>query len=330
MTRIRRAAAAARVTLYLGIVAYLATHLWAERDLLDSQLQRLDAGQVILAEGCVLAGAWLGMLGWRQLIVSDGTVLGVRDAAALYFTAALTKYLPGGLWPAVSLAERGRRHGLSGRHLALAFLLSVALSVLAGLAVGAPALAGAPLGLSQRMTTAGTTLLITGGVLAAGGAVGAVLLRRRHSSRGPAVGQSAASVFTAGALKRGAPLALLLILAGWVVSGLHLSVLVAALGDGGTSAAVLALCVYALAATAGVLAVVAPAGLGAREVVMGALLAGSLAEPAVLAAVAVSRLLVTAADVLAAAGAQLAHRRATVHLHPVPVVPAGVIPVGRR
>ena len=63
-----------------------------------------------------------------------------------------------------------------------------------------------------------------------------------------------------------------------------------------------------LAAMAGTVAVVLPAGIGARDVVLGLTLAPILPGPAVVAVVVLSRVLLTLADLAAAAVALAAVR----------------------
>ena len=98
----------------------------------------------------------------------------------------------------------------------------------------------------------------------------------------------------------------------WLLAGLHLWLIVTALGAEPTVAtAALAVGAYALAWTVGFLVIVAPAGVGVREAVLGLVLAGQLSDGSVVVAVLASRVLMTVADV--ALGLAAARRRRLTH-----------------
>jgi uncharacterized membrane protein YbhN (UPF0104 family) len=86
----------------------------------------------------------------------------------------------------------------------------------------------------------------------------------------------------------------------WLALGLHVWVLATDLGADARAAAVPAVLGYALAASVAMLAVLLPAGLGLRELLLVLLLTGPLDRPAATAVVLLSRFVVTGADVVAA------------------------------
>jgi uncharacterized membrane protein YbhN (UPF0104 family) len=97
--------------------------------------------------------------------------------------------------------------------------------------------------------------------------------------------------------------------AAWLCLGLQTWVLVRDLGADAVGALVPSVLGYALAASLGMVAVLLPAGIGLREVVLVLLLTGPLDRPAAAAAVVLlSRFVVTASDVVAAALAWLYDR----------------------
>ncbi|GAB3886626.1 hypothetical protein GCM10027612_24030 [Microbispora bryophytorum subsp. camponoti] len=99
-------------------------------------------------------------------------------------------------------------------------------------------------------------------------------------------------------------------LAGWAAYGVHLALIVHGLGAGGPSAVILSFGAFALAWCLGFVFVIAPAGVGVREVAMVAALAPVLDRPAATAAVLCSRLIVSVGDLVCAGAAGLASRRA--------------------
>jgi uncharacterized membrane protein YbhN (UPF0104 family) len=88
----------------------------------------------------------------------------------------------------------------------------------------------------------------------------------------------------------------------------HILVLALAVGAGG-SATLAALTGYALAGSLGMLTVVLPAGLGARDAILTLVLASAIPVSAATAVAIVSRFVVTIVDVLAAAGGWAYARR---------------------
>jgi uncharacterized membrane protein YbhN (UPF0104 family) len=88
---------------------------------------------------------------------------------------------------------------------------------------------------------------------------------------------------------------------GWVISGLHVTVLAVALGADVGPALVAGVGGFALAVVTGIAAVVLPSGLGVRELVLGLTVATLVTGPGLVTLVALSRVLLTAADLVSTA-----------------------------
>ncbi|WP_410643554.1 hypothetical protein [Amycolatopsis sp. lyj-346] len=288
----RRVFAVVRAGLYVAVLGFLGYQVFVHRGDVAAMVAALGWGRFAAAVAIAAAGAWLGMAGWRALLAAFGCRLATPVAAKVYFVAGLGRYLPGGLWPAVAHADLARKLREPPGLLASAFLASVLVSTVAGLAVGlvaVPALAAVqpvwwvvvPL-LAAGLLVIGTPPLTR---------TAAAIVRRRTGKTVVLPGPRA--VFGAVGLMA----------AGWVLAGLHLVVLTRGVPINGLPGTAVLLGGFALASVAGVLVVVLPAGLGAREAVLGLALNVALAEPsvpAVVAVVAMSRLVVTAADLLTA------------------------------
>lgn len=274
-----------RATLVLAVLGCAGLALrarWAEAgDALAALSPWLVAGSLAAA----LAGLGAQMMAWRALLAALGSPLPVPAAARAMFVGQLGKYLPGSVWAFVAQVELAgelrvpRRRGAAATVLAVAVTLTVNLLVAAvALPLSSPAaaqrwwwvLAGAPLLLAALHPRAVTWLLRRVPRLTEDA-------RERVSGRGmaAAVGWS---------------------LAAWVPLGLHSWSLVA--GVGGAGALPVAVGAYALAWTLGVVVVFAPAGLGVREAVLVAGLAPVLEPGSALVVAALSRLVMTAADIL--------------------------------
>ena len=107
-------------------------------------------------------------------------------------------------------------------------------------------------------------------------------------------------------------------MASWVAVGLQVFVLSRAVGVDWPTGSALALAVggYALAWLVGFLVVLAPAGAGARELVLGAVVALATGSGAAAVVVLGSRVLLTVADLVLALGALAGHRRAAARERP--------------
>ncbi|WP_410609455.1 hypothetical protein [Amycolatopsis sp. lyj-109] len=284
--------AVVRAGCYVAVLGFLGYQLFVHRGDVAGVVTSLGWGRFAAAVAIAAAGAWLGMAGWRALLTAFGCRLATPIAAKVYFVAGLGRYLPGGLWPALAHADLARKLREPPGLLASAFLASVLVSTVAGLAVGlvaVPALAAV-----QPVWWVVVPMLVAG-LLVIGAPqltrLAAAIVRRRTGKTVALPGPRA--VFGAMGLMA----------AGWLLAGVHLVVLTRGLPVNGLPGTAVLVGGFALASVAGVLVVVLPAGLGAREAVLGLALSAALAGPsmpAIVAVVAMSRLVVTAADLLAA------------------------------
>jgi hypothetical protein len=301
----RQAIGIARTTLYLGVVGYLLHRLWNMREVLQEDLDRVGWRSLTAAGGLAFTGLVAAMLGWRVLLTAFGSHLTLPVAARVYFVAGLGKYLPGALWPAAGQADLARAMGMPPWRFAAAFLGSVVVSVVTAAVLALPAI--------PWLTSAGAAWQITAMAAALALAAvspsllifmfrGAARLSARISGREP---------ITPLPSKRAIVGSLTLTAVGWIVAAAHLAVLAAPLGAPIINAPMLT-AGYCLATLAGMLTVIMPAGLGTREIVLMVVVGTALPGSAVLSVVVLSRFLLTAVDVMAAAViAPLRHRQVT-------------------
>jgi uncharacterized membrane protein YbhN (UPF0104 family) len=304
---LRRAAGrlvtALRVAVALAITAavvYAVTRQW---DQVRSVLARLSPGWVAGAVVAVLAGSLANTLAWRSCAAGLGAPVGVRQAARICLVGQLGKYLPGTVWEFVLLMELGRRAGVPRSRGLLAGLVAAGLGVTAGLAVGAvelPALRGsATPGIVTWILAAVTPVAL---VCAHPWVLTRLCRVALRVTRQPPLAEPVGWRAVGGTL-------------GWAVLGrlaygLQLWLLLRAVAPVGPAGLVDSVGAFSLAFTAGLLVIVSPSGLGAREAVLVALLAPLLPGPhaaaIALGVVVASRVVFTAADLLGAGGAALA------------------------
>lgn len=242
------------------------------------------------AVGCVVVGLALTGLLWRLLLARLGSEVSAREASAVFFVGQLGKYVPGSVWSLAVQADLGRRYAVPVRRSVTASALFLLVHTATGLVVGGALALGGVFGadLPEGPLTA-WPLLVT--------FVGAVallppLLRWAGDTL---AGRGVRTIVTIVDLGR----VVVLMAAVWTAYGVALVLLVGHDGPG-PGAAVAA---FALAHAAGVLLVVAPAGVGAREVVLVALLAPVVGVPAAGAAAVLVRVAHALADFLLAGAA---------------------------
>jgi glycosyltransferase 2 family protein len=257
---------------------------------LAGRLVRPDALPYLLLS-CLanLAGLTLAMVAWRCLLVDTAGRVGYVVAARIYFVGVLTQKLPGRVWGLLTHIRLGRAAGFSATRMVTVYALNLPVVLMTAAAVGSTV---APSVLGGRAFLLVIPLLLTIGMYARPQAinlfVGRLLLLVGRVLPGGA------------APTRAMRFSIVVSIASWLVSGLHLWVLAILLGASPLPA--LPACVggFALAMLVSSLAVFLPDGWGAREVAMVIPLATVLPLP-VAGIVAVASRLVTFASELAGA-----------------------------
>ncbi|QNN51854.1 lysylphosphatidylglycerol synthase domain-containing protein [Nocardioides mesophilus] len=249
--------------------------------------------------GAVVASAALAVVGtvlieqvWFALLRGLGVLAPPVEAAGVFFVSQLGKYLPGSVWPIVAQMEFGRRWGTPRRTMLTANILMLAMLTATGLVVGAVLL---PWSSGEGLAHYWWLLLLL-----------VPLLVCLHPRTLPAVldrllglvGREPLQIRVSG---RAMVQAMLWSLAVWLVMGLHLVVLVRALGATGADPVAAAVGGMALGWAAGLIFIPAPAGAGVREAVLVLTLTPQVGAGPALAVALASRMVLLLADVLLAA-----------------------------
>jgi hypothetical protein len=216
----------------------------------------------------VLVGLLASAMVWRALLADLGTPLPLRPALHVFFLGQLGKYVPGSVFAVAAQMELGRDHGAPRSRVGTAGVLFLGVLVACGLLTASVVLPlTSPRALEQYRWV---LLLLPVGLTALAPPVLTRLvgLLLRLLRRAPLERPLSA---------RGVGAAVGWALVMWAAYGVHLWLLVRPQGDASTSTAgrelLLATGAYALAWTAGLLFVVAPAGAGVRELALVAALA---------------------------------------------------------
>jgi uncharacterized membrane protein YbhN (UPF0104 family) len=291
---------------FLALALVLAVgYVWRDRSAIADAWSRLDAGSVVLAGVLSLANVALSGASWRAVLGDLGSRLPWRAAARVFFVGQLGRYIPGTVFQFVAQAELARDHGVprrrTGSALAVALLVSMTTASLLVAGVLPFALQGKDIrgwewtGWLRWLTPLLLVLLVPRVI----NPLLTSLLRiaRQDPLEHPVTWRG---LLSSAAWATGS----------WLAVGLQVFVLSQAVGVAWSTGSALALAIggYALAWIVGFLVVLAPAGAGARELVLGAVVALATGSGAATVVVLGSRVLLTLADLLLAFGALAGHR----------------------
>jgi hypothetical protein len=226
---------------------------------------------------------------WRVLLTALGSPLPLRPAARVMFLGQLGKYLPGSIWPVVAQMELGTAHRVPRHRSASASVLTMLFCLLAGLLAALVTLPFAPGARSYRWVFLAAPVLL---VCLFPQVLNRVLDRLLRLARRPPLEQPLAGRAVAGALAWA--------LVSWVFFGLQIWLLAIRLGAPQGRAALLSVGGFAFAWCVGFVVVFVPAGAGIRDVLLIATLGPMLGVGNATAVALVSRVLMTAGDLISA------------------------------
>ena len=221
-------------------------------------------GYIGLSCALVLANYALLIEAWRVLLHGWGGSLGFWEAARIWTISNLGKYLPGKVWVIGSAAVMAQARGVSGGAAVGASVIGQLINILAGfvvlVATGAGVLRVPAIGV-VAIVVMGGVLLLAPPVLPWFGRLVARITRRdivipRMPHR---------AIWIAAAIS----------VASWVLYGLSFRVLTLGVLSRAPGAPGLYIAIYTASYLAGFLALIAPGGIGVREVVMATALKGA-------------------------------------------------------
>ncbi|MFE3696219.1 hypothetical protein ACFXPB_37210, partial [Streptomyces sp. NPDC059129] len=229
----------------------------------------------------------------EDIVVDGKPRLPMPVAARIFFIGMISKFVPGRIWGVLAHLQLGRDAGVPPERMLSGFGLGLVIGVTTGAGAG---ILMAPVVLGAYAWLFAPLVLLAVAAFARPGWVNRLVAVVLRLARRPAVEPG-----TPQAVRR----SILLALASWAVSGLHLWALVVLFGAPAWGSLALAVGGFSLATVAGSLAFVLPDGVGARELVLLAPLAVVMPLPAATAAVIASRLVCVLSEVAATAAALL-------------------------
>jgi hypothetical protein len=280
-----------------GSVAFLVRSFTEGSANITGAVQRIGPW-LLVAEIPVLIGVWVTALAWREPLQYLSGPLSRAQAVRLFAAGQLGKYVPGVMWSILLQAQLAAAAGISMAQIAAAFGVYAIVSIVTGVAIGAPVAvlaAAGPLMALLAAVGAGAVLAVAPVVITS-----TIGLARRI----PVIGRRLTTISRI-TLRR----SMLLNTASWLISGTHLWVLAIALGADWKSSLIPCLGGFALSTALGSLVVVVPDGIGVRESVLALTLTACLPSTAAAVVAVASRLLLASADLLAFAYGTWAKRR---------------------
>lgn len=217
------------------------------------------SGVIVLANYALLIEAWRMVLaGWEgERRGSAAPALGFWESARIWSVSNLGRYIPGKVWQMGSMAVMAQERGVSGITAAGAAVVVTLINTVAGFVVlaltGAGVLHVPPLGIAV-IALLGLGLLFAPQLIPwLGSQAGRILRRPIVVGRIPHMAIWVAALISA---------------ASWVVYGVAFRVMAVGVLGGATGAVGTYIAVFTASYLAGFLALIAPGGVGVREIVM--------------------------------------------------------------
>ncbi len=285
--RVAKIAFAVAVAIFIAVA--IATQWSALREAAANAHPRW--GYVALSCALVLVNYALLIQAWRVLLLGWGGSLGFWESARIWTISNLGKYLPGKVWVIGSAAVMVQARGIAAAAAVGASVLGQLINILAGFVVLAATGAGV-----LRVPTAGVVAIAILGV--------AVLLAPPVL---PWLGRLAARFARRDIVIPRMPhsaiwIAAVISVASWLLYGVAFRLLTLGVLSSAPGAPGLYVAIYTSSYLAGFLALIAPGGVGVREVVMaGALKGAGFGTGEAILLVVASRIWLTVLELLPAA-----------------------------
>ncbi|MCT2586686.1 lysylphosphatidylglycerol synthase domain-containing protein [Actinophytocola gossypii] len=296
-----------RRVLVLAVLAGAIYQLVVQWPDVQDTLTSLPWTSVALSFASVFAAIGLGPVIWHAVLRDAGGQVAIRDASMIYLVGQLGKYVPGSVWAFLVQMELAKAVGVTRVRAFTASIVTAGLGVVASLLTGALALPSILAGHQEYLWL--FVLLPAGLVLLHPKPLTWIVSRGLRTLRRPPLERplTAPAILLALGLSAGT----------YVLLGLHLWLLSTAIGPIGFDGLLLCIGAMSLAMTAGLLAFFLPSGIGAREVVIVAVLATVLPSGPAFTLAVVSRLMFTIVDLASAGGAALYVRMRRTETAPV-------------
>lgn len=268
--------------LVTGVIALYA--FWDELPSIGDAMTRIAWWRVLVSVALVVVGLLATAEVWRHCLTALGSPISTRAVRRIFFPAQLGKYLPGAVWPFLAQMRLARQHGIPGPRALLAGAMFMAIHMITAVLVTALLLVSEP-ALIDRFEW-GVFVVPVALILIHPGVVSAIARRVDRS------GAELPRLSWADVLRP-----TLWMAPAWLCYGAACWVLADAFPGPTGRLALGSTGGFALSWLIGVVIVLAPAGVGARETVIALLLTPLIGGPAAASVGILLRVCHTVADV---------------------------------
>ena len=280
---------AAKITFLVIALTFCVWAIVAQWDQIVSAMGEMRTMPVVAAAVAGVVYVLWTYIAWHELLQGCGVSISYVKSSRIFFVSQLGKYLPGGVWNFLAAAELGKGERISRVKSTLVMFASLLISIATGILIGSLALVFGPQELRQEYWW--VIFLLP---LALVGLTPRVLNRVANTVMSRFSKDSAPVAFSGKSILKASGWTVI----AWLFAGLQIWLLATTLGwDASANTFLLAAAAYALAWVAGFVLVFAPAGIGVREAVLGAVLSASVGAGGALVVVLLSRVLLTFTDV---------------------------------
>ncbi|MDQ1484473.1 MAG: glycosyltransferase 2 family protein, partial [Actinomycetota bacterium] len=252
-----------RLAFFAVIVVLFGVALNNRWEQVRASTEKLSILDLVIATACGLGNIFVTMMAWRSLLADIGSKLPIPVAMRIFFLGQLGKYLPGSVWTVVAQADLGRDYKVPPRRSVAVSVVTMGISLAAALMIAAFTL---PFSSPDAVQHNLWVLLLLPLLVVA--LMPSSVDRLTHLLLKVLRREPPDHEFTWQGVLR----ALAWLVSGWVLIGLEIYVLMVALHAPSGRALPLALGGAALAFSLGFVAILVPAGVGVREVVLVAVL----------------------------------------------------------
>ncbi len=285
-SRLRRGVEALVVAAFVGFIGWAVARQWPR---VAEVIGELTPTSVLLSGITAAAGIWFSFLCWRAILADLGSRVPTTAGMRIFFVGQVGKYVPGKVWPILTQVRLGRDYQVPGRASAAAAFIFMLMVLGTGLLVAVCTLPVLGAGAFGRYWWALLALPLSAVALWPPVLNRGLALVMRLTGRDPMP-----RPLTAAGIGQAVGWAVVM----WLLFGVHLYALLYGLDVDAPHLLLRSVGAYAGSWAIGFLLLVAPAGVGPREVALVLLLAGTTEQPVALVAVVVSRLLMTVGDLL--------------------------------
>jgi hypothetical protein len=278
---------------FAGALGFGVVELVHHRARLSTAVSDIGVWATVASLVLAVAGVALSSQVWRSALRALGARPQRLASERVFFTTQVGKYLPGLVWPYAAQLRFASRLGLSKPQMLVAQVVFLATHVVTGIAMGALAL---PLLILDGRVAAATAWLIVpalGCLAVLYPRLLTAVVNRLRRGHGKEIEVDGREIVVAAAY----------MVATWLLYGTSTALLAVPLTSSFGEAYTLSLGGFAVAWVVGFLVLVAPAGVGPREVALIAILSIAMTRSEAAGVAVLSRALMTAADLLLAVGA---------------------------